>query len=53
MQEADGSTTTVRSINIDAQMDVEGWYNVNGMKLDAAPAQKGVYIHNGKKVVLK
>ena len=29
------------------------WYNVNGMKLDKQPTRKGLYIQNGKKIVVK
>ena len=29
------------------------WYSLDGRKLQAAPTQKGLYIHNGKKVVIK
>ena len=29
------------------------WYTVDGMKLDQQPTRKGVYIQNGKKVVIK
>lgn len=28
------------------------WYNLQGLRIDA-PSQLGVYIHNGKKVVVK
>lgn len=28
----------------------EGWYTLTGVKLNGAPAKKGVYLHNGKKV---
>jgi len=31
----------------------EGWYTVDGKKLNAAPATKGLYIRNGKKIVVK
>ena len=31
----------------------EGWYTLDGRKLDVAPKTKGVYIHNGVKVVVK
>ena len=48
-----GGETTVIQINSDATDDAKGWYNMNGVKMNAAPAQKGVYIHNGKKVVIK
>ena len=29
-----------------------GWYSLDGRKLSDEPTQKGIYIHNGKKVVL-
>jgi len=33
--------------------DKDVWYNINGVKLSDKPTQKGVYIKNGKKVVVK
>ena len=30
-----------------------GWYSLDGRKLSAAPTAKGIYIHAGKKVVIK
>ena len=56
MEELDGSTTVIRSINGDNNANTlsgEGWYNLNGMKMQNAPVEKGVYIQNGKKVVVK
>ena len=29
------------------------WYTLSGTRLDSMPTQKGVYIHNGKKRVIK
>ncbi|MCR5435256.1 MAG: InlB B-repeat-containing protein [Bacteroidaceae bacterium] len=29
------------------------WYDMSGRKLDGKPTQKGIYIHNGSKVVIK
>ncbi|MBR5633607.1 MAG: hypothetical protein IKW78_00270, partial [Prevotella sp.] len=29
----------------------ESWYTIDGVKLNGEPRKKGVYIHNGKKVV--
>ena len=29
------------------------WYDLNGRKFNGAPKLKGIYIHNGKKVVIK
>ena len=30
-----------------------GWYTLDGRKLDGKPTVKGVYVHNGSKVVIK
>ena len=30
-----------------------GWYSLEGRKLSGVPAQKGIYINNGKKMVIK
>lgn len=53
VEEPDGSVTAIDGITTKAEVNANGWYTVNGMKLDAAPAQKGVYIKDGKKVVIK
>lgn len=53
IEEPDGSTTAINPISVENKQDAEGWYNINGMKLNNAPAQKGVYIKNGKKVIVK
>lgn len=55
-QELDGSVTAIKAVeaSVDSANGVkEGWYNLSGMKLEGAPTQKGVYINNGKKVVIK
>ncbi len=56
-EELDGSVTAIKGINSsnasDAKQNAEGWYNLNGVKLQGAPSQKGIYINNGKKVVIK
>lgn len=31
----------------------EGWYTLQGVKLDGKPTEKGIYIYNGKKVAIK
>ena len=35
------------------QPTTDSWYTLSGVKLDEKPVVKGVYIHNGKKVVIK
>jgi hypothetical protein len=57
-EELDGSTTAVRSIDVETAdslsgNNAKGVYNLNGMKMNSVPTQKGVYIVNGKKVVIK
>lgn len=54
VQEADGTVTAISDAtsNIDGE-NAEGWYTVGGVKLNAQPTQKGVYINNGQKVVIK
>ena len=55
MEELDGSATAIKSVNADKLNGkiAEGMYNMNGMKMNSVPTQKGVYIVNGKKVVIK
>lgn len=48
-------TTAIRTINTD-EMHGDGnetWYTINGVRLNSRPTTKGVYIVNGKKVVVK
>ena len=46
-------TTGISSIAADKMQKSEGaWYTINGQRV-AQPTQKGLYIHNGKKVVIK
>ncbi len=48
-------TTAIRTINTD-EMHADGnetWYTINGVRLNSRPTTKGVYIVNGKKVVVK
>ena len=30
----------------------EGWYTLQGIKLDTPPTQRGIYIHNGRRVAI-
>lgn len=49
------NTTAIKTLNTETMkaIEAEGMYNLNGMKLNSVPTQKGVYIINGKKVVIK
>ena len=53
IEEPDGTTTAISTVSVEQSQDAEGWYNLNGMKMNGAPSQKGVYIKNGKKVIVK
>ena len=33
--------------------EADAWYSLDGRKLDKQPTKKGLYIHNGRKVVIK
>jgi Leucine-rich repeat (LRR) protein len=52
-QEYAGSVVTaIRSIEVSAEENGL-WYTLDGKRLSGKPTQKGIYIHNGKKVVIK
>ena len=44
--------TAITSINSDMRND-NAWYGINGIRYESRPTVKGVYIHNGQKVVIK
>ncbi len=47
----DEDTNAITTINADNK--TTGWYDLNGIKLNEAPATRGMYIHDGKKVMIK
>lgn len=54
LEGADGSTTSISVVTGEViNNTAEGWYTIGGVKLEGEPTQKGVYINNGKKVVIK
>lgn len=53
VQDMDGTTTTIRSIETEGKNVTDGLYNLQGVKMQGAPTQKGIYIKDGKKVVIK
>ena len=49
-----GGTTAIGTLDTETgEIDFGGWYDMSGRKLSAKPTQKGLYIHNGKKVIIK
>ena len=57
IEDVDFSTgaTSIKTLNAENMKAyaVDGWYTLNGIKLQSMPTEKGVYINNGKKVVIK
>jgi hypothetical protein len=54
----DGEETTGIKVITDPTPDptpagAESWYTIDGRRLDSAPTVKGVYIHNGQKIVVR
>ena len=49
-----GETTGIGTLDTQTgEFDFDGWYDMNGRKLNGKPAKKGLYINNGKKIVIK
>ena len=49
----DENTTGVQTLNVErGTLNDDSWYTIDGRKLQQAPAQKGLYIKNGKKVFI-
>ncbi|WP_177216041.1 leucine-rich repeat domain-containing protein [Prevotella sp. tf2-5] len=53
---ADGEVTGIGEIDTktgEMTFDSEAWYTLNGVRLSGKPTKKGLYIYNGRKVVVK
>ena len=49
-----GEITAIGTLNTTTgEISFDGWYDMNGLKLDSKPTKKGLYINNGKKIVIK
>ena len=55
IDEEDGTATVIEFVGAEgvATSYGEGWYTVNGVKLEAEPTTSGTYIYNGKKVYIQ
>ena len=47
------SSTSVKVNVYDVNVDHEAWYTLRGVRLMSKPVQPGIYIFNGKKVVIR
>jgi len=55
-EELDGTMTAIKAVAVEVagpEANVKGWYTIGGVKLQSTPSQKGVYIKDGKKVIVK
>lgn len=51
-----GGTTSIATLTTDGQLGLSGnsaWYGLDGRKYETMPTRKGIYIKNGRKVVIK
>ncbi len=48
-----GTTSIVPLDKSQVEQSGEGWWTITGFRLPSKPTEKGVYIHNNKKVVVK
>ena len=54
MNFGDGETTGIQTIRMEnGTTPAEGTYDLSGRRIQGQPTQKGVYIQNGKKVIIK
>jgi len=49
----DGTATAIGSITGKAEEQKDEWFTLQGVRLDGKPAGKGVFIHNGRKELVK
>ena len=49
----DGTTSIVPLDKEQVRQDADGWYTITGFRLPSKPTEKGIYIHNSKKTIVK
>ena len=49
----ENAVTSIHNSQFIIHNEADAWYTLDGRKLDKQPTQKGVYIHNGRKTVIK
>ena len=51
---ANGEITAIGTLHTQTgEVALDGWYTLDGRKLDGQPTRKGIYVNNGRKVVIK
>ncbi|MBR5035736.1 MAG: hypothetical protein IKX69_00925, partial [Prevotella sp.] len=49
----DNTTGIISTTNVTDFTNSDAWYDMQGRRLDGRPAAKGIYVNNGRKVVIK
>ena len=53
---ADGEVTGIGSLQTktgEVTFDKDAWYSLDGRRIEGKPSAKGIYVNNGKKVIIK
>lgn len=53
MEENDSETTSIRHSQFIIHNEADAWHTLDGRRLNGMPTAKGVYVVNGKKVIIK
>jgi len=54
LMSSSGETTGIGTLDTKTgDITLEGWYTMDGRKLEGKPTKKGLYINNGRKIVIK
>jgi hypothetical protein len=48
-----GDVTAISTMKVISTPADDAWYTLSGVRMEGKPAQKGVYIHQGKLIVIK
>ena len=48
-----GDVTAISTMKVISTPADDAWYTISGVRMEGKPAQKGVYIHQGKLIVIK
>ena len=48
-----GGNTGIENIEYTIKPQSDAWYTLDGRRLNGRPTNKGIYINNGRKVVIK
>ena len=51
---ANGEITAIGTLHTQTgEVELDGWYTLDGTRLSGQPTRKGIYVNNGKKVIIK